>query len=29
MEMNRCLEEIDMLEWITKGKLTLIQNGKK
>ena len=26
LEMNRCLQKADVLEWITKGKTTFIQN---
>ena len=29
IEMNRCLEEIDMPEWMTKGKTTLFQKSPK
>ena len=27
IKMNRCLQETDIPEWITKGKLTLIQKS--
>ena len=29
IEMNRCLEEADIPEWVTKGKTTLIQKDPK
>ena len=29
IKMNRCLQEIDTLEYLTKGKITLIQKGAK